>query len=181
MMGPLDRRFILKAAGGTVVASVLAGPGVVSLATAESRALSFLHLHTGERLRVTYWADGAYLADELSAIDWLLRDFRSGDVKTIDIRLLDRLHRLRRAMRSRVPFEVVSGYRSPATNAALRRKSKTVARNSFHMRGMAIDIRLPGRGVDQLRHAALGQRAGGVGYYPRSGFIHLDVGPTRRW
>ncbi len=102
MTGPLDRRFILKAAGGTAVASVLAGPGVVSMATAESRSLSFLHLHTGERLRVTYWADGAYLADELSAIDWLLRDFRSGDGKTIDIRLLDRLHRLRRAMRSRV-------------------------------------------------------------------------------
>ena len=86
----LDRRFILKAAGVTAMASVLAGPGVVSLAMARTRSLSFLHLHTGERLSVTYWADGAYLAEELSAIDCLLRDFRSGDVKTIDPRLLDR-------------------------------------------------------------------------------------------
>ena len=127
----LDRRFILKAAGVTAMASVLAGPGVVSLAMARTRSLSFLHLHTGERLSVTYWADGAYLAEELSAIDCLLRDFRSGDVKTIDPRLLDRLYQLRRAMRSTAPFEVVSGYRSPATNAALRRKSKAVAKNSF--------------------------------------------------
>ncbi len=84
-------------------------------------------------------------------------------------------------MRSSAPFEVVSGYRSPATNAALRRKSRAVAKNSYHMRGMAIDVRLPGRGVTQLRLAALRQRAGGVGYYPGSGFIHLDVGPLRRW
>ncbi len=177
----IGRRGFLDTAGVAPAIAAYAGPTVVSLARAETRTLSFVHLHTGERLDATYWADGAYVADELTAVDRLLRDFRSGDVKPIDLRLLDRLHGLRRDMRSSAPFEVISGYRSPATNAALRRKSKAVAKNSFHMRAMAIDIRLPGRGVDRLRHAALGQRAGGVGYYPRSGFLHIDVGPTRRW
>jgi uncharacterized protein YcbK (DUF882 family) len=172
---------MLGGAGATVVVAALSGPAIGSLALAETRDLSFVHLHTGERLDATYWADGAYVADELRAVDRLLRDFRSGDVEPIDVRLLDQLHLLRREMRSLAPFEVFSGYRSPATNAALRRKSDAVARNSYHMRAMAIDVRLPGRGLAQLRHAAHRQRAGGVGYYPKSGFIHLDVGPVRRW
>ena len=177
----IGRRGFLETAGVAAVIAAFTGPTIASLAVTETRTLSFVHLHTGERLDVTYWADGAYVQDELTAVDQLLRDFRSGDVKPIDLRLLDRLHGLRRAMRSSAPFEVISGYRSPATNAALRRKSRAVAKNSYHMRGMAIDVRLPGRGVTQLRLAALRQRAGGVGYYPGSGFIHLDVGPLRRW
>ena len=177
----IGRRGFLGTAGVSAAIAVFAGPSVASLALAETRSLSFVHLHTGERLDATYWADGAYVPDELTAVDQLLRDFRSGDVKPIDLSLLDRLYGLRRAMRSSAPFEVISGYRSPATNAALRRKSRAVAKNSFHMRGMAIDVRLPGRGITQLRHAALRQRAGGVGYYPDSSFIHLDVGPLRRW
>ena len=177
----IGRRDLLEAASVAAALAAFAGPAVATIALAETRTLSFVHLHTGERLDATYWADGAFVPDELTAVDRLLRDFRSGDVKPIDVRLLDRLYALRRAMRSSAPFEVISGYRSPATNAALRRKSRAVAKNSYHMRGMAIDIRLPGRGVTQLRHAALLQRAGGVGYYPSSGFIHLDVGPLRRW
>ena len=177
----IGRRGFLQTAGVAAVIAAFTGPTVASLALAETRTLSFVHLHTGERLDATYWADGAYVPDELTAVDRLLRDFRSGDVKPIDLRLLDRLHGLRRAMRSSAPFEVVSGYRSPTTNAALRRNSRAVAKNSYHTRGMAIDVRLPGRGVTQLRHAALRQRAGGVGYYPDSSFIHLDVGPLRRW
>jgi len=177
----INRRGFLETAGLAAAIAAFTGPTVASLALAETRSLSFVHLHTGERLDVTYWTDGAYMPDELTAVDHLLRDFRSGDVKPIDLRLLDRLHRLRRDMRSSMPFEVISGYRTPATNAALRRKSRAVAKNSYHMRGMAIDVRLPGRGITQLRHAALLQRAGGVGYYPDSSFIHLDVGPLRRW
>ncbi len=177
----IGRRGFLETTGVAAAIAAFTGPTVASLALAETRSLSFVHLHTGERLDVTYWTDGAYMPDELTAVDQLLRDFRSGDVKPIDLRLLDRLHRLRRDMRSSMPFEVISGYRTPATNAALRRKSRAVAKNSYHMRGMAIDVRLPGRGITQLRHAALLQRAGGVGYYPDSSFIHLDVGPLRRW
>ena len=177
----IGRRSLLEKAGATAVVSAFSGPALASLALPAERTLSFVHLHTGERLDATYWADGAYIPDELAAIDRLLRDFRSGDVRPIDPRLLDVLYDLRRDMRTNRPFEVISGYRSPATNAALRRKSRAVAKKSYHMRGMAIDLRLPGRGLRQLRHAALGQRAGGVGYYPNSGFIHLDVGPMRRW
>lgn len=177
----IRRRDLLETAGVAAAVAAFAGPAVASIALAETRKLSFVHLHTGERLDATYWVDGALVSDELTAVDRLLRDFRSGDVKPIDVRLLDRLYALRRAMRSSAPFEVISGYRSPATNAELRRKSRAVAKNSYHMRGMAIDIRLPGRGITQPRHAALLQRAGGVGYYPSSRFIHLDVGPLRRW
>ena len=177
----IGRRGVLKAAGATAVVSALSVPAVASLMVPETRTLSLVHLHTGERLDATYWAEGAYVAEELAAIDVVLRDFRSGEVKPIDRRLLDLLHQVRRAMRSTAPFEVVSGYRSPETNAALRRTSRGVAKNSYHMRGMAIDVRLPGRGLAQLRHAALRRRAGGVGYYSGSGFIHLDVGPPRRW
>lgn len=177
----IGRRRILKSAAATVVAAAFAGPTLAALALPAERALSFVHLHTGERLDATYWADGAYVADELAAIDRLLRDFRSGDVMPIDPRLLDLLYRLRRVMRSNRSFEVVSGYRSPATNAALRRNSPAVAKNSYHMRGMAIDVRLAGRGLANLLHAALGLRGGGVGTYWKSSFIHLDVGPVRRW
>jgi uncharacterized protein YcbK (DUF882 family) len=177
----IGRRDLLESASVAAVLAAFAGPSIASIVSAETRSLSFRHLHTGERLDATYWADGTYQQDELSAVNRLLRDFRTGDVKPIDPGLLDRLHDLRRTMRSDAPFEVISGYRSPATNAALRRQSRAVAKNSFHMRGMAIDIRLPGRGISQLRHAALQQRAGGVGYYPESSFIHIDVGPLRRW
>ncbi len=177
----IGRRSLLRKAGATAVVTAFSGPALASLALPAERTLSFVHLHTGERLDATYWADGAYIPDELAAIDRLLRDFRSGDVKPIDPRLLDVLYGLRRDMRTSRPFEVISGYRSPATNAALRRNSRAVAKKSYHMRGMAIDLRLSGRGLRQLRHAALSQRAGGVGYYPKSGFVHLDVGPMRRW
>ncbi len=177
----IGRRGLLKTAGATAVVSALCGPAVASLVVPETRTLSLVHLHTGERLEATYWAEGAYVADELAAIDVVLRDFRSGEVKPIDRRLLDLLHQVQHAMRSTAPFEVFSGYRSPKTNAALRRASPGVAKNSYHMRGMAIDLRLPGRGLAQLRHAALRRRAGGVGYYSGSKFIHLDVGPLRRW
>jgi len=177
----IGRRDLLESASVATVLAAFAGPSIASIASAETRTVSFLHLHTGERLDATYWSDGAYQQDALAAVDHLLRDFRTDEVKPIDPSLLDRLQDLRRTMRSSAPFEVISGYRSPATNAAMRRKSRAVAKNSFHMRGMAIDLRLPGRGISQLRHAALQQRTGGVGYYPQSSFIHLDVGPLRRW
>ena len=177
----IGRRGLLKTAGATIVVSALSGPAIASLAVPKTRTLSLAHLHTGERIDATYWVEGAYVPEELAAIDRVLRDFRSGDVKPIDPRLLDLLHHVRHVMRSNAPFEVFSGYRSPKTNAALRRKSGAVARNSYHMRGMAIDIRLPGRGLAQLRQAALRRRAGGVGTYAGAKFIHLDVGPVRRW
>lgn len=177
----ISRRGLLRgavAAATTLAAPVL--PAAVAAAAGERR-LSFYNLHTGERLSATFSADGGYLSEELAAIDHLLRDHRSGEVAHIDTALLERLYGLQQSLGSDQPFHVISGYRSPKTNAALSSKSSGVAKRSLHMQGRAIDIRLPGVETAILRKAALAQQAGGVGYYPRSGFVHIDTGRTRFW
>lgn len=145
------------------------------------RVLSFNHLHTGERLRVAYFDAGAYLPDALAAIDRLLRDFRNGEVGAMDPRLLDLLHGLALRSGTRRPFEIISGYRSSATNEALRLRSHGVAAGSLHMKGQAIDIRLADVPLAALRDLALAMRGGGVGYYPGSDFVHMDTGRVRAW
>jgi uncharacterized protein YcbK (DUF882 family) len=147
----------------------------------EPRALAFRNLHTDETVDVVYRADGQLDRDALREIDWLLRDFRTGEARPIDGRLLDLLWRLRSALDTTEPYEVISGYRSPATNAMLRRTGRGVARGSLHTRAMAIDVRVPGQPLWALRDAALALRLGGVGYYPSSGFVHVDVGRVRVW
>jgi uncharacterized protein YcbK (DUF882 family) len=157
------------------------GVKVATAAAATARRLGFYNLHTGESLSSVYWEDGRYLADSLAEIDYVLRDFRTGEVHRIDPALLDLVHRLRVAMGSDQPFHVISGYRSPKTNAMLAQNSGGVAKNSYHLKGMAIDLRLPGRRLQDLRAAALALAGGGVGYYPKSDFIHMDTGPVRAW
>lgn len=146
-----------------------------------SRELRFENLHTGERLAVEYCAAGRYVEDGLVAINHVLRDFRTGDVGRIDPALLDLLHALRQRLGSKQAFQVISGYRSPVTNAALRRRSHAVAERSLHMDGRAIDIRMSDVRLTNLRAAALDLRLGGVGFYPRSDFVHVDVGRVRTW
>jgi uncharacterized protein YcbK (DUF882 family) len=146
-----------------------------------SRALQFAHLHTGERLAVEYCTAGQYVPDALAAVNTLLRDFRTGDVRPIDPALLDLLYDLQDATGADRPFQVISGYRSPATNAALRRRSHGVASGSLHMVGRAIDIRVAGVPLASLRRAATSLRQGGVGYYPASNFVHVDTGKIRTW
>jgi len=145
------------------------------------RVLSFVHTHTGERLALPYWADGAYLPQSLSRVEVFLRDFRSGEQHTIDPALLDQLAALRLATGSSAPFQVISGYRSPSTNSALRAAGGGQARHSLHMQGRAIDIRLADVRSSVLRGAALELALGGVGYYPTEDFVHVDTGPVRRW
>jgi uncharacterized protein YcbK (DUF882 family) len=146
------------------------------------RRLSLANLHTGEHLTTAYWAEGAYLEEELAAINRLLRDHRSGESHAIDRKLLDRLYALQQQLGHDGTFQIISGYRSPATNARLQKVSNGgVAKRSLHMQGRAIDIRLPGVELKQLRQAALSQKAGGVGFYERSNFVHLDTGRTRFW
>jgi uncharacterized protein YcbK (DUF882 family) len=151
------------------------------VAAADARALTFAHLHTGERLTVEYFNAGTYIPDALAAVDHLLRDFRTGDVRAIDPALLDLLHRLGGLTGSRRPYEVISGYRSPATNRMLQARSEGVASGSLHMRGQAIDIRVADVPLATLRDAALAVRGGGVGYYPQSRFVHVDTGRVRTW
>jgi uncharacterized protein YcbK (DUF882 family) len=145
------------------------------------RRLEFYNIHTGECLRATYWESGRYLPDSLREIDVILRDFRTGEVRMIDPEVLDVLHGVCAAMDYDAPISVISGYRCPATNAMLAARSSGVARNSYHLRGMAIDFRLPGRGLETLRDVAIVIGGGGVGYYPGSDFVHVDTGPVRHW
>jgi uncharacterized protein YcbK (DUF882 family) len=151
------------------------------LAAFQVRVLRFEHLHTGETLSVAYWSDGEYDPIGLARIDRLLRDFRTGDAHRIDPRLLDLLHALREKTGSSAAFQVVSGYRTPATNEMLREQGRQVARRSLHMHGQAIDVRLADVPTSTLRDAALALARGGVGYYAHDDFVHLDVGRVRRW
>jgi uncharacterized protein YcbK (DUF882 family) len=145
------------------------------------RSLNLYNVHSGEQVRVVYWVEGAYVPDALREIDGLLRDHRANATRAIDVRLLDTLHELGRTVQARHPFHVISGYRTPQTNAWLRRHRRGVARFSLHTRGKAVDIHLPGCELRTLRRAAINLRRGGVGYYPRSSFLHVDVGRVRDW
>jgi len=145
------------------------------------KKLSFLNLHTGERTHATFWANGRYIPEGMRAINHVLRDHRTGDRYAIDPDLFDILHQLQYRLRTHQEFHVVSAYRSPASNAMLAARSDGVAKASLHTFGKAIDIRLPGRKLSDLRAAALSLQMGGVGYYPSSNFIHLDTGHVRFW
>jgi uncharacterized protein YcbK (DUF882 family) len=147
------------------------------------RVLQFEHTHTGERLSLTYAAGGHYIDAALEAVRHFLRDFRNGATHPIDPGLLDQLHGLAAITATRTPFQVISGYRSPATNEMLRRGGHGVAAHSLHLQGRAIDIRLADIPLAHLREAALSLRAGGVGYYPsaESEFVHIDTGRVRWW
>ncbi len=145
------------------------------------RNLKFDHLHTGERLDTTYWSEGSYIQHSLSDINHLLRDFRTGEVHPIDPRLLDLLHHLQLETGNPNPFQIISGYRSPKTNAQLRASSNGVAKKSLHMQGKALDIRLPGTSLKALHQIACDAKVGGVGLYTSSNFLHIDTGSVRYW
>ena len=177
MRPPSRRRFLTALAAGSLM--LVSRPARAALAPA--RELRFTHLHTGETLAVEYFQAGHYQPDALAAVNHLLRDFRTGEVHDIDPALLDALFAVRGRVASHRPFEVISGYRSPHTNAALRQKSEGVAARSLHMSGRAIDVRLRDVPLATLQRSALALRAGGVGYYPASNFVHLDTGRVRTW
>ena len=175
----IDRRSFLRLGSGAFC--LLGSTAAWARTRSPARMLSLDNIHTGEALRATYWERGRYLPDALGEIDRLLRDYRTDETIAMDTRLLDLLHVLRFAVGSNRPYEVISGYRSPSTNAALLDEGHQVAAASFHTVGMAIDIRLPDRSSAAVRRAALRLRQGGVGYYPHPGFVHVDVGPVRHW
>ncbi len=146
-----------------------------------TRELSLLNTHTGESLLTRYFEAGQYIPQALSKLNHLLRDHRSGDAHPIDPQLFDVLfHAAERNARA-PQFEIISGYRSPASNAQLRSRSNGVAEHSLHMEGKAMDVRLAGVSCAKLRDVALSMSCGGVGYYARSNFVHLDTGRVRAW
>jgi uncharacterized protein YcbK (DUF882 family) len=178
MTTPSRRRFLRTA--GSVAAGLIAAPRAVAGAVLERR-IAFRHTHTSESLDVAYASPLGYVPQALSRIDHLLRDFRTGDVHTIDPSLIDLLNDLAHLTGTKHPFHVISGYRSPRTNAMLRRRSEGVARHSLHMQGCAIDVRLPDVPLRTLRDAAVSLGRGGVGYYPGPDFVHVDTGRVRIW
>jgi uncharacterized protein YcbK (DUF882 family) len=179
-----NRRLLLKL-GGATLATGLTGTAIASVSAptpaSPPRQLRFYNTHTGEQSNTVYWADGIYQPEGLMEIDRLLRDHRSNQISNIDTRLLDLLCVLSATLDTDERFHVISGYRSPASNALLRGKSQGVAKHSLHMEGLAIDIRIPGRNLADLRRAAIALKGGGVGYYPASDFVHVDVGNVRTW
>jgi uncharacterized protein YcbK (DUF882 family) len=160
---------------------ILTAPRALPAQAPKSRKLDFEHTHTGNKLSIKYFDDGAYVPEALTKVNYFLRDFRTGAIHTIDPNLLDLLHHLVDLTRTRKPFQVISAYRSPATNDMLRQNSKGVAAGSLHMQGRAIDIRLGDVPLATLRSAAIIARRGGVGYYPASDFVHVDTGRVRTW
>jgi uncharacterized protein YcbK (DUF882 family) len=173
------RRLITGASAGA--AFIFMRPALAVVGPERPRSLKLQSLHTGETCAVDYWADGQYLPSGLDDIAKVLRDHRNDAVHPIDPKLLDLLHRVQMGLEISSPFHVISGYRSPESNAKLAAASSGVAKHSMHMDGKAIDIRLPGTALTTLHQAAKSLKGGGVGYYASSNFVHMDVGRVRYW
>ena len=145
------------------------------------REVAVHNLHTGESISAIYFDRGQYVPDALQAMNHVMRDYRTGEEHEMQPELFDLWHTIRDVTESRQPFQIISGYRSPQTNAMLHETTSGVAQNSFHMKGMASDIRLEDVELAHLHKAALAIGRGGVGYYPSSDFVHVDIGPVRHW
>ena len=165
--------------------------GTLFIATSLSPSLGWPHhinrslkLHnalTGESIKVAYWVKGEYVPDALKALNHFLRDPHNGKVTEIDPGLFNLIHDIVRKLEAQGTINIISGYRSPATNDRLRRRNSAAAKGSFHVKGKAVDIRIPGHSAKSVRRVALSLKQGGVGYYPRSKYVHIDTGPVRSW
>lgn len=179
----ITRRGVLRAFAATTItaaptfskaAGFLRGAGDV-------RRISMYSGRTGENINTIYWIEGQYLRDAVSEISHFMRDWRNGQVKDIDTRTIDIMAGAHNLLNVDEPYMLISGYRSPATNAMLRARSSGVAKNSRHLRGEAADLQLRSRSVNQIARAAQSCQGGGVGRYSRSNFVHMDCGPVRTW
>lgn len=177
-----DRRVFLKSGLIVATAASLWWPTPSEAAFLRGgRELTFKNMHTGEKFSGEYWENGRYLSDSFREIKKVMRDHRTGDQFPIDPRLIDIMFVLHKRMETDRPYEVFSGYRSPKTNAKLRKMSFGVAKKSLHMQGQAVDLSVEGVRLSAVRKEAIKLKAGGVGYYPSSGFLHIDTGRVRQW
>ncbi len=180
-----SRRLFLKASLACVLLLAELDPAWAKLPNTETLPegkLSLYNIHSKERLTIDYRdPSGNYNPDALKALNWILRCHYTGTVANMDIRVIEHLNLVDKQLGGGNEFHIISGYRSPQYNGLLRKEGHHVARHSLHMKGKAIDIVIPGVGLDKLRHTALNLRYGGVGYYPGSGFVHLDSGSFRTW
>ncbi|MFC5513477.1 DUF882 domain-containing protein [Massilia jejuensis] len=176
-----QRRSFLKSS--VVLASAVGMPVLAKAAQAVpvERTLRLYNTHTGESLRSVFWAEGQFIPDALKDINKLLRDHRNDKIAEMDPKLIVLLNDVSNHFGEAPTLHIISGYRSPESNAKLAAASGGVAKHSMHMDGKAIDIRLPGKNLAQLHKAAMAMRGGGVGYYPDSQFVHMDTGRVRYW
>lgn len=179
----LTRRTVLKAgfAGFAGIAAGIAGILPASARETIGYSISIKNAHTGETFNGVYRVGGYYVPRAFRQINRIMRDHYNNDMHPIDPRLIDVLAKLQKKCACSEPLTVLSGYRSPETNAMLRRISANVARNSFHMKGQAADIRVPGSTTSEVHQVAMSLNSGGVGYYPRRSFVHVDTGDIRHW
>ena len=178
----MTRRKFLRCALGTSVAIAMPQTSYALIKPSTGiKDLRLHNLHTEEKISLSYFERGGYVAEALQDINYLLRDHRTGDVYAMDPVLIDLLYDLKNVLGTQKPLQVISGYRSPKTNAALHNKSNGVATKSLHMLGKAIDIRIEGIDAKNIQGAAISLARGGVGYYPSSNFVHIDTGRVRTW
>lgn len=177
----LDPATVLAAPKATRKPTVSLVKSTPKVAPLPGREVSLVNLHTGEKLRAEFFRKNTYMPDALRALSRLVRDHRTNEVHPMDPKLFDLLASLQQKLGTKEPLQIVSGYRSPETNDLLRRLNPGVAEHSYHCKGQATDIRFPGNRLAHLHSAAVAMNAGGVGYYPSSDFVHVDVGPVRQW
>lgn len=179
----LTRRGVLAAFAMTAIVAAPVSANAFGLlrGAGDIRRIRMYSGRTGESVDTIYWIDGQYIPEALREISHFMRDFRNNKTVAFDVRTLDIMAATHRLLEVSEPYMLLSGYRSPETNAMLRRLSRGVARDSLHMRGQAADLRLRSRSVAQIAQAALACQAGGVGRYGRSNFVHMDCGPVRSW
>jgi len=180
----VSRRRLLGAFAG--MASIAAAPASANVfgflkGAGDIRRIKMYSQRTGEMLDTIYWIEGEYIKEALAEVNWFMRDWRTDDVINYDPRNVDIMAASHRLLETTEPFMMLSGYRSPATNAMLRKRSRGVASKSYHVRGMAADLKLRSRSVNQMAAAAKACKSGGVGSYRGSNFVHMDSGPIRTW
>lgn len=179
----INRRTFIKFGSQAALCSVFPVSAIASIdrLLMPKRNLFLFNIHTGEKLDVCYYARGQYQPEALDKLNYLFRDFRTGEIKPIRRELLNLLYSISKKLDRPTRLHIISGYRSPETNAKLRKKSKYVVKNSLHIHGEAADIRVPDYNTRWLRKVCMKLKAGGVGYYRKSDFIHVDIGPVRYW
>jgi len=179
----LSRRALLGAFAATALVSAPTYSKAAGFlrGSGDIRRIKMYSSRTGEKLDMIYWVDGDYIRDAVQEVNHFMRDWRTGEVKRMDLRTIDIMAASHNLLDVSEPFLLLSGYRSPKTNAMLRSRSKGVAKNSLHMKGQAADLRLSSRSVSQIGRAAASCAAGGVGRYSGSNFVHMDCGPVRTW
>ena len=177
----LGRRRLLGLGLAAAATGLVPATSWASQSPAGERTLAFYNTHTDEKLKATYFRGNGFDKGAIKDINFILRDFRTGDIHNMDLQLLDLLTELHRRTGSKQPFQIISGYRSPKTNATLAAESNGVAKHSMHLEGKAIDIRLADVNLRDLRNTAVGMKRGGVGIYPASNFVHVDTGRVRTW